>query len=126
MRQLGATAPAGSPLPAEPELKLFEVFTRKVRGVPHVHAGSLHAPDLQTALQLAREHYGQDEPCVEIWVVDREHLGCTGHEDGPINKAIPHDYRYARHYQDVRRLWRCFQDDKSLKEYEKEDLKEAF
>lgn len=126
IRQIGGAYQAQQPLAPETDLKTFEVFTQKVRGAPHVHAGALHAPDVQMALQLAREHYGQDEACVHIWVVQREHIGSTGDEDGPINKAIEHSYRYARDYQHIRKLWKRFRDDASIREYEKEDLKEAF
>ncbi len=125
-RRIGAACAADEPLPAEQDLRVYEVFTQKRRGLPHVHAGALHAPDLTTALQLAREHYGQDEACVHIWAVQRDHLGGTGGELGPINKAIEHDYRYVRDYQGVRQLWRKFRDDDGLREYEKEDLKEGF
>lgn len=125
-RQLGGAYESGQTLAPEHDLKVFEVFTQRVRGAPHVHAGALHAPDLEFALQLAREHYGQDEACVHIWVVDRQHIGSTGYDDGPINKAIEHAYRYARDYQHIRKLWKRFRDDAAIREYEKEDLKEAF
>ncbi len=125
-RQVGAAHSSDQVLPPETDLGVYEVFTQKKRGLPHVHAGALHAPDLATALQLAREHYGQDEPCVHIWAVQREYLGSTGYDDGPINKAIEHDYRYVRDYQYVRSMWQKFHDDEGLKRYEADDLKEAF
>ena len=126
IRQLGGTSSAAQPLSAERDLQIYEVFTQKKRGLPHVHAGALHGPDMQTALQLAREHYGQDEACVHIWVVSRDSLGGTGDEEGPINKAIEHNYRYVRDYSHVRRLWEKFRDADGLRDYEKEDLKEGF
>ena len=126
IRNLGGASVAEQVLAAEPDLLVFEVFTQKKRGLPHVHAGALHAPDLTTALQLAREHYGQDEACVHIWVAPRQALGSTGYDDGPINKAIEHSYRYVRDYGGVRKLWEKFRDADSLREYEKEDLKEGF
>lgn len=126
IRQIGGAHHNSEPLASEEDLKVFEVFTRKSRGHPHVHAGALHAPDLETAVQLAREHYGQDEACVHIWVVDRAHLGGTDPMQGPINKAIEHSYRYVRDYQGVRALWQRFRDETGLQEYEKEDLKEGY
>ena len=126
IRQRGGASQADKPLTPEPDMQLYEVFTRKTHGVPHVHAGALQAPDRETAVQLAREHYGQDEACVNIWVVQRDAIVETTDLTSPINKAIAHSYRYARDYQGVRLLWKRFQDERALKEYENEDLKEAF
>ncbi len=125
-RQIGGDYAGDQTLPAETDLKVYEVFTQRKRGLPHIHAGALHAPDMESALQLAREHYGQDEACVHIWVVQREQLGSTGYDDGPINKAIEHNYRYVRDYGHIRGLWRKFRDDASITEYEQEDLKEGY
>ncbi len=36
---------------------LWEVFVRANRGLSHVHAGSLHAPDADFALRNARDLY---------------------------------------------------------------------
>ena len=41
-------------------------------------------------------------------------------------KAIEHDYRYVRDYQYISKMWRKFRDDEALKEYERDDIKEAF
>ena len=125
-RQLGAGYSGGEALPAEQDLEVHEVFTQKKRGSPHVHAGALHAPDMAMALRLAREHYGQDEACVHIWVARRDQLGGTGYDDGPINKAIEHHYRHVRDYQYIREMWKKFRDDEGLEQYEQDDLKEAF
>lgn len=125
-REMGQSSEAGAALPAEADLRVYEVFTQKARGAAHIHAGSLHAPDKPTAVQLAREHYGQDELCVHIWVVDREDLAGTDYSECPINKAIEHTYRYARDYQDVGKKWQQFRDLESIKQYQKEDLKDAF
>lgn len=125
-RRIGGSSVAEDTLPEEQDLKTFEVFTQKKRGLPHVHAGALHAPDQGTALRLAREHYGQDEACVHIWVVRRDQLGGTGYDDGPINKAIEHSYRYVRDYQYIREMWQKFRDDDSLRQYEQDDLKDVY
>ena len=47
---------------------VWEVFTQKKEGDAHLHAGSLSAPDASFAQQFAREHYGQDQECVSMWV----------------------------------------------------------
>lgn len=48
---------------------LWEVFIRQRRGLNHVHSGSLHAPDAETALQAARDVYTRRNEGVSIWVV---------------------------------------------------------
>lgn len=48
---------------------LWEVFVRQRRGLNHVHAGSLHAPDAETALQNARDVYTRRVEGTSIWVV---------------------------------------------------------
>ncbi len=48
---------------------LWEVFVRQRRGLNHVHAGSLHAPDAETALQHARDVYTRRVEGTSIWVV---------------------------------------------------------
>ena len=125
-RRLGSAHSGDRVLPEEIDLGVYEVFIQKKRGLPHVHAGALHAPDTEHALRLAREHYGQDEACVHIWVTRRDQLGSTGYDDGPINKAIEHNYRYARDYQHIRGMWKAFRDEAGLQEYEQGDLKETF
>lgn len=51
---------------------VWEVFTQKKDGDVHLHAGSLSAPDASFAKQFAREHYGQDQECINMWVGLRE------------------------------------------------------
>jgi ring-1,2-phenylacetyl-CoA epoxidase subunit PaaB len=48
---------------------LWEVFVRADRGLNHVHAGSVHAPDAATAVQAARDVYTRRAEGVSIWVV---------------------------------------------------------
>jgi ring-1,2-phenylacetyl-CoA epoxidase subunit PaaB len=47
---------------------IWEVFTQKKEGDIHLHAGSLSAPDASLAQHFAREHYGQDQECINMWV----------------------------------------------------------
>jgi len=42
---------------ASGEGPLWEVFTQEKQGAPHEHAGSVHAPDAELALQNARDVY---------------------------------------------------------------------
>ena len=50
---------------------VWEVFTQKKRNDAHQHAGSLSAPDAMMAQYFAREHYGQDQECVNMWIGER-------------------------------------------------------
>ncbi len=111
--------------PTEADAKPFEVFIQLQRGKPHIHAGTVDAVDLDMAIQFAREHYGQDQACVHIWVAPRAAMGGTDYDRDVITRYTDRSYRYARGYQ-VRNRWEEFRTKEAVKEYEKEDLKEAF
>lgn len=51
---------------------LWEVFTQKRAGLPFEHAGSVHAPDKEMALQNARDVYSRRNEATCIWVVPSE------------------------------------------------------
>jgi phenylacetate-CoA oxygenase PaaH subunit len=112
-------------VPAEGDLEPFEVFVQLQRGKPHTHAGTIDAADAVMALQFAREHYGQDQACVHIWVVPRAAMLGTEYDRDVITRYTDHSYRYARGYN-VRKKWERFRSKEDLAEYEKGDLKEAF
>ena len=48
---------------------MWEVFVRAHRGISHVHIGSLHAADAETALENARDVYTRRGEGVSVWVV---------------------------------------------------------
>jgi ring-1,2-phenylacetyl-CoA epoxidase subunit PaaB len=48
---------------------MWEVFVRARRGISHVHIGSLHAVDAESALQNARDVYTRRGEGVSVWVV---------------------------------------------------------
>jgi ring-1,2-phenylacetyl-CoA epoxidase subunit PaaB len=48
---------------------LWEVFIQSKPGIPHKHAGSLHAPDAEMALMSARDVYTRRNEGASIWVV---------------------------------------------------------
>jgi len=56
---------------------VWEVFTQKKESDAHVHSGSLSAPDSSFAQQFGREHYGQDQVCVNMWIGLREDFKST-------------------------------------------------
>ncbi|GAB3566271.1 1,2-phenylacetyl-CoA epoxidase subunit PaaB [Spelaeicoccus albus] len=62
-------AKTGGKSAARADWPLWEVFVRSSRGLSHVHAGSLHAPDAELALQNARDVYTRRSEGVSIWVV---------------------------------------------------------
>ena len=51
------------------EWPLYEVFIRTRAGLSHRHAGSVHAPDDQMALDNARDTYTRRREGVSLWVV---------------------------------------------------------
>jgi ring-1,2-phenylacetyl-CoA epoxidase subunit PaaB len=53
---------------------LWEVFLRSKQGLDHKHCGSLHAPDGQLALQMARDVYTRRQEGVSIWVVRADQI----------------------------------------------------
>jgi ring-1,2-phenylacetyl-CoA epoxidase subunit PaaB len=48
---------------------LWEVFIQASPGIPHKHAGSLHAQDAEMALLSARDVYTRRSEGMNIWVV---------------------------------------------------------
>ena len=79
---------------------LWEVFVRSSRGLSHVHAGSLHAPDAQLALHNARDLYTRRGEGVSIWVVPSTAIAASDPDargsffESPQGK----DYRYPTAY----------------------------
>ncbi len=120
-------ASSGGELIEDPALKSYEVFVRAKQGGRHTHAGTLEAPNDEMAMQFAREHYGQDEPCVCMWVVERDAIREADQEHTVIWRTTDQSYRLARGYsRDVRRKWEQFREAGTVDKYQSEDLKETF
>jgi ring-1,2-phenylacetyl-CoA epoxidase subunit PaaB len=85
----------------EKKWPLWEVFTQKKRGQPHEHAGSLHAPDAEIALQNARDVYSRRNEAVSIWVVPAGEITATSPSDvGPFfDPANDKVYRHPQFYK---------------------------
>ncbi|MBI4717480.1 MAG: 1,2-phenylacetyl-CoA epoxidase subunit B [Planctomycetes bacterium] len=80
--------------------KVFEVFHQQARGEPHVHVGSVHAPDAEMALVLAKEQYARRQACVNLWVVPAEAIMATSYQDDDIfDKATDKSYRESWGYK---------------------------
>ncbi|WP_353650979.1 1,2-phenylacetyl-CoA epoxidase subunit PaaB [Nakamurella sp. A5-74] len=84
----------------EREWPLWEVFVRPNRGLSHVHAGSLHAPDTEIALQNARDLYTRRGEGVSIWVVASTdiHASSPDEKDSLFTPANDKVYRHPTFY----------------------------
>jgi ring-1,2-phenylacetyl-CoA epoxidase subunit PaaB len=60
---------------------VWEVFVRGKRGLNHVHVGSLHAPDAETALRHARDLYTRRNEGVSIWVVPSAQISASSPDE---------------------------------------------
>ncbi len=59
----------------------WEVFHQTKRGDPHEHVGSVHAPDRDMALQMARDQFARRLKCSSLWVVRTTDIGMTDYQD---------------------------------------------
>ena len=89
------TAPA-----AEKSWPLWEVFVRGKRGLSHVHAGSLHAPDAALALRNARDVYTRRQEGVSLWVVRADDITASSpdEKDSFFDPAADKIYRHPTFY----------------------------
>ena len=83
------------------EWPLWEVFTQRRAGLPFEHAGSVHAPDKEMALQNARDVYSRRGEATCLWVVPADCIvSSTPEEAGsffdPSNDKI---YRHPNFYK---------------------------
>jgi 1,2-phenylacetyl-CoA epoxidase PaaB subunit len=70
------TTPPTSPLAASPtgDLKPYVIFTQLKEKGPYIYAGWLEAADDAMAIDFAKEHYGQDQECVNVLAIRRENI----------------------------------------------------
>ena len=80
---------------------LWEVFVQAAAGEPHVHAGSVHAPDAELALLNARDVYARRGPVAGLWVVESACIKASSPADAPSFFAPADDkiYRHPRFYR---------------------------
>lgn len=80
---------------------LWEVFIRQRRGMAHVHAGSLHAPDPELALQSARDVYTRRGEGISLWVVRSSEITASDADDADslFEPTAGKPYRDATFYQ---------------------------
>ncbi|MFJ5860980.1 1,2-phenylacetyl-CoA epoxidase subunit PaaB [Pseudarthrobacter sp. NPDC092439] len=103
--RINRDAPKASPAPNEhtddrSAWGLWEVFVRSSRGLSHVHAGSLHAPDAAMALRNARDLYTRRNEGVSIWVVPADAIAASDPDSKGAFFESPQgkDYRHATYY----------------------------
>lgn len=79
---------------------LWEVFVRAKRGLSHVHAGSLRAPDAPMALQNARDLYTRRQEGVSLWVVRSADITASSpaERDAFFDPAADKIYRHPTFY----------------------------
>jgi 1,2-phenylacetyl-CoA epoxidase PaaB subunit len=65
-------------LPSEPlavsptgDLRPYVIFTQLKANGPYIYAGWLEAADDAMAMEFAKEHYGQDQECVNVMAIAR-------------------------------------------------------
>lgn len=70
------TAPPAEPLSVEPtgDLTPYVIFTQLRDNGPWIYAGWLEAVDDAMAMDFAKEHYGQDQKCVNVLAIAREYV----------------------------------------------------
>ena len=78
----------------------WEVFVRSNRGLSHVHAGSLHAPDETMALRNARDLYPRRNEGTSVWVVPSAAITASDPDSkgGYFQSSSGKNYRHATYY----------------------------
>lgn len=80
---------------------LWEVFVQANPGIPHKHAGSVHAADAEMAIQNARDVYTRRSEGINIWVVPANAISASSPEDqGPFfEPSNDKPYRHPTFYK---------------------------
>ena len=78
----------------------WEVFVRARRGLDHQHAGSVHAPDGETALRAARDLFTRRQEGVSLWVVPSTEIVASNPADvdALFGPATDKAYRFPTNY----------------------------
>jgi len=82
------------------QFPLWEVFVQSKSGLPFKHSGSLHAPDKEMALEMARDLYTRRNEGTSLWVVPASEIVASNPSDAeeffdPANDKI---YRHPTFY----------------------------
>jgi ring-1,2-phenylacetyl-CoA epoxidase subunit PaaB len=79
-------------------MPLWEVFVRAARGLNHVHAGSVHAADAESAILAARDVYTRRSEGVSIWVVPSTAVHASDPDEQDAFFEGDHPYRHPTFY----------------------------
>ncbi|MBK6537354.1 MAG: 1,2-phenylacetyl-CoA epoxidase subunit B [Ignavibacteria bacterium] len=83
----------------------YEVFHQAKTGDHHIHVGSLHAPNSEMALILAKEQYARRYSCINLWVVKTSDICRTTNDEEEIFGTTPDKiYREAGGYKVMDRI----------------------
>lgn len=97
--------PDNNPLREIHHWHTYEVFHQERSGEHHKHVGSLHAPNAEMALLLAKEQYARRYKCVNMWVVKTSDIFRTEKQDEDIFETTPEKiYREAGGYKVMDRI----------------------
>ncbi len=106
--------------------RAFRVFARRTEGDAYVSGGSVEAESSEEALRMARAGAAAGGEPGGVWVVPLDRIAATG-DDEVVWRLTDQSYRLARGYSAaVRAKWERVRAERDIREYEKEDLKEAF
>ena len=78
---------------------LWEVFVRAKRGLNHIHVGSVHAADAETAVQNARDTYTRRYEGVSVWVVPSAEIHASDDSDAMFEPFADKPYRHPTFYE---------------------------
>lgn len=93
-------APDNSKIENLIQWQTYEVFHQSKKGDRHIHVGSLHAPNHDMAVVLAKEQFARRYKCVNIWVVKTADVFTTGYDDEDMFETNPEKiYREASGYK---------------------------
>jgi ring-1,2-phenylacetyl-CoA epoxidase subunit PaaB len=78
---------------------LWEVFVRAKRGLNHIHVGSVHAADAETAVQNARDTYTRRYEGVSVWVVPSAEIHASDDSAAMFEPFADKPYRHPTFYE---------------------------
>lgn len=84
----------------EDQWPLWEVFIQSKPGLAYKHAGNVHAPDAEMALQNARDLYTRRSEGTSIWVVPSDQIVASNPDDSEMffDPSDDKPYRHPTFY----------------------------
>ncbi len=79
-------------------MPVFEVFAQEHEGGQFAHSGSVLAPDMEFAMQYARNNFARREEAVRLWLVPREAIQHITDLD-ILHPPGDHRYRMGSYYR---------------------------